>query len=78
MSVDQLWGTAVQEAIVESNRATAFGQRVPIGVAVNLPNGSPDVQKRAIEHLLHSVATLQTLVQLLADELDRRELSAFS
>jgi hypothetical protein len=77
MSVDKLWGTVVQEAIVESNGATAFGRQVPMGVAVDLPSGSPDVQKAAIEHLLHSVGTLQTLLQLLADELDRRELSAF-
>ena len=73
MSDDHLWGSVVRDAIAAANQATPFGKRIGHGVAFRLPSSSPEAQYLAVEHLLNVVASLQTLVQLLADELDRRE-----
>lgn len=62
---------------MSANLATNFGKRVAHGYAARIPENSPDVHYEAVQHLLHAVAALQTVVQLLADELDRRDVSVY-
>lgn len=77
MSDEQRLGTAVQEVMESASLATNFGKRVGHGFAARLPENSPEVHHEAVQHLLHAVAALQTVVQLLADELDRRDAAVY-
>jgi hypothetical protein len=69
----RLWGEEVRKAIAAFHEATTFGKRTNHGAEYYLPLSSPAAQYLAVQHLLQAVETLQGLVQLLADEMDRVE-----